>query len=543
MKILGAFEGAFVGYKDADAAVAIFAMPDQSRVELPVAALTEASRSRLKTPTEPAATGESVTARGPFGQSVALAVPAMLKAVETDAIWCATADEGLRVYDLFLAGDSLSEQERAAAQERRKVWLERARVGRVRLGNEWVTKQEFEAAIAESRSLVQSALQSFRLEDAKRAESELEKASRRNPEDGTPEFVLGLAYWLHEGPSANAVEHFSAAARRSPNDPYVLNNLLVCDVQAGRYGSVAERFTRVLNLAPTSQPCADNLGLAVFGATSRKPKMPERLVDRLLDVYRKACQDLKLAPIESAAGRKFTILSPEGKACRSGPLSTLPLMLEPPREWLVRARYGSAVGVSSNLLLTNRSLVVNATELFVQIPGEAGGRFAATEVAWLDDCDVSLLRCDRDVKQSLPVADRGRSTGDEVTAFFTEDGMLSPLKAEKAPGCVVPSPAGVAKGHFFHSAVLPRGPGGGPIVDRKGMLVGLVAATPRTDQIGNTKGCGIPIELIWPLLKEHASDVQAGAGEPEATAPEVIAARAAEATVRVIALEKRVKPK
>jgi hypothetical protein len=86
--------------------------------------------------------------------------------------------------------------------------------------------------------------------------------------------------------------------------------------------------------------------------------------------------------------------------------------------------------------------------------------------------------------------------------------------------------------------------GGGPIVDQHGRLVGLVASTPRTEQTGNTRGRGIPIELIWPLLKEHAGDVQPSkASGVGGEAKEVVAARVAEATVRVIALDKRTKPK
>jgi hypothetical protein len=59
----------------------------------------------------------------------------------------------------------------------------------------------------------------------------------------------------------------------------------------------------------------------------------------------------------------------------------------------------------------------------------------------------------------------------------------------------------------------------------------------------NTRGRGIPIELIWLLLKEHAGDVQPSEASGGGEAKEVVAAWVAEATVRVIALDKRTKPK
>ena len=87
-------------------------------VEVPLATLSEADRAAIREAVEPKAPAEgkgTVTARGPLGKSVALAVPELLKAVETDAIWCRDAADAELVYRLHLAGDSLSAAERSAA--------------------------------------------------------------------------------------------------------------------------------------------------------------------------------------------------------------------------------------------------------------------------------------------------------------------------------------------------------------------------------------------------------------------------------------------
>jgi hypothetical protein len=94
-----------------------------------------------------------------------------------------------------------------------------------------------------------------------------------------------------------------------------------------------------------------------------------------------------------------------------------------------------------------------------------------------------------------------------------------------------------------HSAKLTRGLGGGPIVDATGRVVGLVAPAPRTDATGNGRGLGIPIEAIWPLLKEQLADLAPAEAEASPLAWEAIEARLAPATVRVVGVEKRVQPK
>ena len=87
------------------------------------------------------------------------------------------------------------------------------------------------------------------------------------------------------------------------------------------------------------------------------------------------------------------------------------------------------------------------------------------------------------------------------------------------------------------------GLGGGPIVDATGRVVGLVAATPRTEATGNARGLGIQIENIWPLLKEQLAELTPAQAEETPPGWEAVEARLAPATVRVIGVEKRVQPK
>lgn len=539
------FQGEFVSLKPGNATVAIFQLPDKSRIEVPVAALSERDREAIREAVEstgPATAEEAVTARGPLGKSVTLNVPVAIKAVETDAVWCRDAADAVLVYELYLAGDSLSAAERTAAEARLAQWRKLAAEKRVRQGAEWVTAEARVEARRMVDEMLQHALQLLKLGNTKLAENELEKASRIDPEDGRAEFILGLAYAL-SGSLPKAIEHFTDASRRDPEDPWVSSNLAVCEFVAGRYGGLASRFREILDGLPDAQLVADNLGIAIVNGGAAKPKMPDRILGDLNDLYRHVVQMLKLKAVENVGGRKLAFVTPFGKACSAGPANSLPAILEPPREWVVGSRAASGVVVAPGRVLTTRQVLGEMGEVWIEDPATPGRRLPAIEVASLEDPPVTLLRCDDLQTTPLPVADAMPTAGGEVTALIRASGPLSGGKAEMARGKVVVPARQETGGRCIHSATVSRGPGGGPIVDATGRLVGLVAPAPRAEASGNTRGLGIPVERIWPLLKEQITELQPAKAADPAPQQEAVEAQAGPATVRVLTVEKRVKPK
>ena len=93
-----------------------------------------------------------------------------------------------------------------------------------------------------------------------------------------------------------------------------------------------------------------------------------------------------------------------------------------------------------------------------------------------------------------------------------DDSWLVPRPTAVRGRVFAPLPEAQLRGRFLHSAVVPRGPGGGPIVDSAGHVVGMVAPTPRTDESGNTAGFGVAVERILQVIGEHISPAQAGTG-------------------------------
>ncbi len=539
------FQGEFVSLKTGNAAVAVFQLPDNTRIEVPLAALSEDARAAIRAVVESRGTdgaSDVVTARGPLGRSVTLAVPPVIKAVETDAIWCPAAADAVLVYELYLAGDTLSAAERSAATARLAEWKKLAGESRVRQGLEWVTPAQQAEARRKADDMLQHAVQLLKLGNNKLAEAELEKASRQSPEDGRAEFILGMAFALSGG-TPKAIEHFVDASRRDPEDPWAIANLATCEFVSGRYGGLTSRFRGILDVVPDAQVVADNLGIAIVNGSAAKAKMPDRILGELNDLYRQVVQQLKLKAVETAAGSKLAYVTPYGKACSAGPAAALPALLEPPRDWVVGGRAASGVVVAEGYVLTNRRVLADMGEVWIEDPSTPGRRLPATEVASLEEPPVTLLRCEGLSVGPVPLAATMPAVGGEVLAALRPGGPLTGGKVEVARGKIVSAARSDLGGQCIHSAAVSRGSGGGPIADATGRVVALVAASPRADASGNSRGFGIPVERIWPLLQEQLADLQPATAADSPLAWEAVEGRIAPATVRVLTVEKRVKPK
>jgi S1-C subfamily serine protease len=201
------------------------------------------------------------------------------------------------------------------------------------------------------------------------------------------------------------------------------------------------------------------------------------------------------------------------------------------------------VVIADEHLLTLRDVVGDAAEIWVEDRAQPGRRLPATQVASLENPPVTLLRCAGLAVTPLPLGEKMPAIGSEIIAVNRPGGLLAGVRPEVSRGAVV---AGFESGFgelAVHSAVVSRGPGGGPIIDATGRLVGLVARTPRTDWSGNARGVGVPLERVWPLLEEQIADLEPSTVADPTPSWEAIESLGAAATVRVLAVEKWSKPR
>jgi len=537
--------GEFVGFKAGSDSVVVLQLPDKTRIEVPLAALSEAGRASIEAAsTKPAAAeGEPVVVRGPLGKSVTLAVPPILKAVETDAIWCRDAAEAVLVYELFLAGDSVPADTRAAAGKRVEHWRRLAAEKRQRQGSDWITPRQQSQIRREAEEQIQQGVQFLKLGNVKLAEAAFQKASRLDVEDGQADFILGLAFALSGADAGKPLDHFGDAVRRAPSDPWAVHNLAICEFAAGRYGSLVDRFRRVFSVVPQSQLAADNLGLLIANASQMRPKVPDRVVSELNTLYRAVVKDLNLKPLDGGAGRQPILLAMSGSGCMPGPIAGLPPLLEPPDDRIVGGRFASGIVVAPGMILTSRPIADGGGEMWVEDPAQPGRLQPAVEMASLDGPQVSMVRCAGMTAAALPLAERMPDAGSEVAALQRSGGAFGGAGVEARRGRIMPRAEGGGGDRFVHSAAVARGCGGGPIVDAHGRVVGIVAPAPGAEASGNSRGLGVPIDQLWPLLKEQIPDLEPATAEPSAGTWEEVERQAAAATVRVIMVERRIKVK
>lgn len=498
--------------------IVVLRLGDGRRVEIPLDALSESSQAAVRQEAaamaaDVIAESDAMTVPGPFGKAVRVNVPEAIKAVEADAIQCRTAADAADVYRLFLASERLIPEQKAAAEARLRDWTAQAEKGIVRLGDRWVSRDEAKAAADEAAKIVDHALDLMRLGNAELAEDELRKASRIDPESGRASFVTGLSYALVAKNPPKAVEHLLDASLRDRGNAAVLTDLAILEVLTRRYGGLAGHFRTALDHASDPIPVGDNVAWAVklAGAAKVNPslmrnKMPEKTVEELNLVYRTVTQELGLKPSETIVAP--TYLGPRGFACTATTLADVA------KEFAGSAasaatRRGLGFVVGPSHVVCPRMLLTAADgtrlpEVNIESPASRGRWMTATVIAAPEDGDVALLEC-QDLKAPPVTLAKAMPPVPEVSVIDRSGDSWLDCRIVTVPGKVVtPALQVQARGRFVHTAVVPRGIGGGPIVDSSGAVVGMVAATPRTDASGAVAGFGIPVERIRSILGDHA---------------------------------------
>lgn len=517
--------GEFVALKAGEPEVVVLRLADGRTLEVPLESLAAPAQAAARRaaaagpPSAPEAGGEIVTVRGPFGKPVRVSVPEIIKDVEADAIHCRTAAEAADVYRLFLADERITPESRAAAQARAREWVGMADQGLVRFGDRWVSPAEAQAAAAEATKVVDHALGLMRLGNGDLAEEELRKAARIDPESSRAHFVAGLAYALAVRNPTKAADQFTEAMRRSPDDPAILGNVAALEVLARRYTAVARHFRNALETAVDPGPVVENVAWAVklagdakVNPALAKSRMPDKTVDELNALYRTITQDLGLKPPASVSGPRF--VDPRGVPCGAATVADVARQVEAAGAPSLPQRRALGFVVAPGHVVCPREAVTSPDgtvlgDVTIELPTDRGRRRTATIVAAPKDTAVALLKCDGLEADPLPLA----TTMPPLPVISAvgragDSGLTVQLSAARGK-VMTPALEVQARGRFVHTAMVPRGPGGGPILDESGRVVGMVAATPRTDASGNVAGFGIPVERIWPVIKDHLPDVEA----------------------------------
>ncbi|MGA0041377.1 MAG: tetratricopeptide repeat protein, partial [Pirellulales bacterium] len=225
-------------------------------------------------------------------------VPESLRRLEAAAAGCQSAAAAARVYTVALTSGGLQGSDRQAAEARREHWLKLADDGRRRIGREWLDAKERKKLEAEADLFIEQSFEMIRLGNAKLAEDHLKEASRRFPESGRADMILGLVYATVVGDTRRASVHFAEVIKREPRNPYAYNNLALISLRERKYSQGIRQFRQAFEMMPDSQELTDNLAVMLRMVGSGLLIMPEDQVVAVSELYRLAINDLGMQPYQ-----------------------------------------------------------------------------------------------------------------------------------------------------------------------------------------------------------------------------------------------------
>lgn len=449
---------------------------------------------------------EKEVARKRIGQAD---VPRVLYGVEADAARCSSAAEAVQVYRMFLARDSIPGPMRRAGEVRLEWWKQRADQKYRRFGVAWVSPDDYASRTKQAEDRVKHVADLIRMGNITLAKEELDQASKLNPTSGKPDYVIGLVNSLVYNNERLAAYYFGEAARREPDNGYLLCALANTEILLEQPESALRHYVQALEHLP-DQFVVENLGVVLRLAT--KLGIDDETTRRLNHIYRQAVHDLGLEPSEA---EHFVFLAPFALDLKkNGEEGAEENSSRGTRE---RVQIGSGTGfvVAPHLVLTNRHVVEGCTEIVIIDPSNRDRQMTAKVIASSEDPDLALLECEALEAPPVILAERLPPRGEDIMSLGFPGGSLLGLALKSTKGSVISlGDEGLDGGNFLHSCIINPGNSGGPIVDQTGRLVGVVVAIVKTNAIGNAYSIGIPVERVRPFVEPEIKKYEESKQEP-----------------------------
>ncbi|MEO1497684.1 MAG: trypsin-like peptidase domain-containing protein [Planctomycetota bacterium] len=445
--------------------------------------------------------------------------------VEAEAQAMATGEDGLLVYQLHLAGDELPPSERRKVEARLEHWRDLADAGRVRLGGEWVSKEEAKEARKAAKARIDEGFEMLRLGNGELAEEAFDAASRINPGAADADFFKGLVYGLVANNDREAAECFAECVEREPSNAAARNNLGVSLFMCRRYSQAIDQWIAAANLSPEADEIANNLG-CLIAMQGRGLRAPKKKVQAAAAVYQRLITEFE----HERPRRIFLRYVPPGEA-GLGYLDEERTAGELNGD-LITIGSGSGFVVSRGMVVTNHHVIEGGDGLLVLDPKDPNNRLPATVVAADERLDVALLRCADLDAPPVPVSTRLPSRGADVMVLGYPLGLEFGAGLKATRGSMVAMPDAKNEGLCLYDALTNPGNSGGPLCDRGGRVVGVVRAI--TGYIGGVYGGAIPMGEAVAFLDRHLPGLDHHTQSPAELAWTEVDARVSQSTVLIL---------
>lgn len=452
---------------------------------------------------------------------------ARIRALETNAQKCQTADEALSLYKIFLAGSDVTAEEQEQARPRLEFWQQAAADQLVRVGLKWMTKGEAEALRKEADALVGEALELLNVDNVASANAKLEKAGRIYPEHLESIFLLAVGAFLG-GDFKAAEAKFSQCLSRAPDNVALLNNVAVCEVQNKHYSAAVKHWEKAASIDLENENVAQNLGQFISDANTRRlANVEKRVLNDATGIYQKMVA--KDPGNRAKPSRGYIVM----RLLRSRPEDAAP------DENRIVGN-GTGFVIADGYVVTNRHVVEDADALVIQDPARPDGLpLAAKVVGIAKDLDVALVECRQLKAPAVPLNTAPIARGTEVMALGYPIATVVGKGLKATRGIVTGLPSTETDKMMVLDVQVNPGNSGGPLCDRTGRVVGIVAAKTFTATFVQGYGLAIPITDALPFVKQHIRGFSPPALEPKPVEWTDVDARISPSTVMIMIQKKR----
>ncbi len=446
----------------------------------------------------------------------------LVAALDREAQECRSAKDALLIYKLFLADKFASNDAKDLVRKKLPPLEEAANRDYVRLGKNWVSREEVEKSRVKAESLVKEAIELMALKNEEVARQKLEKASQVDANGTRADFLLGVLSACNRN-YAEAKSHFTECLRREPENQCTLNNIALTEVMVNDHQSAIKHLRNAIEIDSATPELAHNIHRILSQASARNLAIPSSTVASYSELFG---QLLKQGNMQESARQGWLYMSPivssdeqeQPKAdppANPNPRSSgkSPAKPQVPGGWIVTSG-GTGFVVQPHYVLTNRHVIEGNISIFVSDPnGSTDKLFAANVVAKSETPDLALLRCEELDAPAIPLGEHLPARGTDIMVLGYPEFFKIGKGLKSTRGTLVGLPDPETENMCLWDASTNHGNSGGPVCDNMGHVIAVVRVGFHLE-LGQLGG-GIPIEQVLPFLSKNISDFHPNLGSTD----------------------------
>lgn len=452
---------------------------------------------------------------------------AKVRALEANAQKCQTAEEAAVLYRIFMVAPETTEDEREQAGARLEYWEQAAADQLVRVGPKWMPKVDADALLKEADDLVREANELLNVDNFAAANSKLEKAAKVYPDHLESVFLLALGALINRDYKAAEVK-FNQCLSRAPDNAALLNNVGYCELQMKRYPLAVKHWLHAAEVDLENEKVAQNLGQFISDVNlKRLPMTDKRALADATEAYQKM---IAKDPGNRANPSKGYVMS---RLLRSRPGDST-------GETSRAVGNGAGFVIAEHFILTNRHVVEDADSLVIQDPMKPNGLpLAASVVAKSKDLDLAIVECRQLNAPAAPLNATPVGRGTEVMALGYPIASIVGNGLKATRGIITGLPSEATEKMLILDVQVNPGNSGGPLCDRSGRVVGVVAAKTFNAAFVQSYGLAIPIADALPFINQTIKDYSPPKAENRSLEWTDVDAAISPSTVMIVIQKKR----